>query len=278
MLKQTTLILVATGLLANCSETSPVQPFGNDVVSMGTSAKTTEVNGISLAGAVPDEPRDKGLLKAWKMATTSNNMIGVFGTSSSGDSAVFSGTTNYRASNKEDPPFFSTAFKKLTETNLPTDGTVTYSGDYSGYLHSYSYYYDQFDEATLIFRGDVSITADFDESKISGKITNREPFYVNTDHPQANQVIDDVIFETTALQENGFYSGSATGGTVESIRYRGTERERVLNRGTSGAFEGTISGQNGQETVGRVEIIHRYSISDTRPDTLHYETGVFIAE
>lgn len=140
-------------------------------------------------------------------------------------------------------------FGRLTETERPTEGTASYSGEYVAILADAT---DHGDEGRVL--GDAMLTADFGNMSIEGTISNRT---IDGDE------FADVILESTTIDDTAAFSGTATGGRYAHGSNVGTT--------SNGSYVGLITGANGEDLVGGLRIDH---VIDG--DNL-IEAGVFIA-
>lgn len=141
-------------------------------------------------------------------------------------------------------------FARLSDTELPDDGTATFTGKYAGYIVGTDFF-----KAERLLAGDVELTADFDDGEISGVISNR----FNQIKPE--KTLGDMVLNATDIDDAGF-AGTTTGG--------------AFNDGTAsvsdGSYSGLFVGEDGEEIVGGVSVQHVRSGTDL------VEVGVFIAE
>lgn len=139
-----------------------------------------------------------------------------------------------------------TRLVRLTDTTVPTRGAATYLGEYAG-----SYGGGGFNVS-----GDVRLTADFQQSLISGGITNRQLAGANIGGRPAEHL---VLAEATIV--DGAFSGDISGG-----------RDLFLTQEPTGSYEGMIVGENGEGAIGAVRVVHNNG--DEEPAV---EWGLFLA-
>ncbi|MGH1330718.1 MAG: hypothetical protein ACRBBK_07550 [Paracoccaceae bacterium] len=261
MLKQNAFLIVTTCILASCGGVKSddvTKALFSDVVVLSSDLSAITINGAPLSAPEYNAALDFGSLKNWHSAD--NTEQGYLGETTTGNSRAFVGVTNNAA-----VPFGNGTVMRVVPTALPTDGTATYLGSYVGYLSSH----DETSSAasnTLYARllGDMSMTANFDAAsgaQVDGRIENRSLEAPADDSSNINSV-DDLILVVTALNSDGSYRGTTSGGDIESIS----------SGGIDGAYGGLISGDTGQETIGAVRLIH-----DTGSEK-YIEIGVFIAQ
>ena len=144
-------------------------------------------------------------------------------------------------------PFYA----RLSDTQLPSDGSATFAGDYAAIV-----------ERDLNFnffvKGAATVSADFDTNTISGEITNR------TDSAEPRATFADIVLAPAAIVD-GRFAGIAGGGAGTGVL--GTTVQ-------PGNYAGLFTGVTGQEIVGGVVISHETVVTRT-PLT---EYGAFIAE
>lgn len=144
------------------------------------------------------------------------------------------------------------SLERIGDTILPTSGSATYTGGYSGLLADL--------DNNLVNLGQINglatLTADFANASIGGEITDR----VNGD----GRDFDDLILTTTSLDmTTGAFDNTTEGGVLVGLDYDTAE----------GSFNGLIVGANGNEIVGGVQVIHE----DTERTTI-LETGGFVLQ
>lgn len=142
--------------------------------------------------------------------------------------------------------------ERLTPTTLPT-GSATYEGDYVAAMQD-----SISGNALRVLLGDVKLTADFDEGKLSGSI-ERDVYFSNLMLDLAT-TLSDLTLEQTDITDGAF------SGTVDAETFS-LGSETLIQ--TTGSFDGLIAGQEGEEIVGGVAAIHSF------PTITIYETGVF---
>ena len=145
----------------------------------------------------------------------------------------------------------ATFLNRLETTNLPTSGTASFSGDYSGV------FFGNEDEDSVWYQnitGDVTLDANFSDSTVSGSITNRINGYGGVEQ-------DDVALSVSSIS-NGAFSGTASGGG-------GGNQNNVASDGT---YEGMFTGADATEVIGSI------NIPMTGDSRVGFEMGIFIAE
>ena len=135
------------------------------------------------------------------------------------------------------------------DSNMPTEGSATYLGDYLSAFFVNDVY-------TGSITGDATVNVDFDERDIDGSIENR--FYVGVLPSTTTPVllaVADVTLSAGDLTRDGQVSGiglasaapASTTGTIDL-------NEAFTN--TSGSYRGLISGTDGAYFIGGVELIY----------------------
>lgn len=261
MLKQSLSLITTAGLLAGCgaaTETVAIvtKTIGNDVIVIGESPTQSSLNEETLDTAAFQPDHDAGVLKAWN--TPYSAFKGYFAESSSGGSVVFVAGTNGTTKDVA-----TAAIARTTPTALPTSGTVNYTGDYAGVYQIDYTGPDELDFIVGLITGDANINANFKDNEVTGTITNRvvRSSVSNEVTPDFNPV--DVSLSLSPIYSDGSFSGITSGG-------------QLVNTSPSpiGEYQGLISGDEGQEAIGAIRILHR-----STPDTSEtIEVGVFMAD
>jgi hypothetical protein len=145
--------------------------------------------------------------------------------------------------------FAGSFFERQGDTLVPTSGSANYTGDYVAWIADDGTYFGRF-----LITGDASMDVDFESASIEGTITNR------VDHFNASNTLGDVEFETTSIVDGGF-AGTTSGGAFDTAGATAS----------AGEYGGLLTGSDGQEVVGGVQILHENAGS-------LIETGAFIAE
>ena len=140
---------------------------------------------------------------------------------------------------------------RLSDTQLPSDGSATFVGDYAAFLARDLNF-------NFILKGDAVFTADFGRNTISGEITNR----ADSSEPLATYA--DIVLAPAAIVNGGF-AGTARGGEGTGVLATTVE---------PGGYSGLFTGADGQEIVGGLVIAHDTVLSGDRLT----EHGAFIAE
>lgn len=173
-----------------------------------------------------------------------NQATGVVATTQSGEGAVWVMWWGEKG-------LVGTHHARLGDTQLPTGGSASYSGEYAAVLTT--------SENTLfgpVLRGDVTLDANFADNTISGLITERRA------------VSSIVNLEDTELRPgtigNGAFSGETSGG-------RALDAPFIVSVG-DGTYEGLFTGPDGEEAVGSVVIPHVFSGQAVT------ERGAFVAD
>jgi len=222
------------------------------------------IGGTPITGLVRDTTYDKGVLKAFVQSEVDPITTSTFSNREAGHSGVSS--TGAMSASVMNTDFTSAGgilrganYARVSGGTMPTTGTGTFTGDYAGGMSASNY-------SALIVTGDVTLNADFGASTISGSITNRHG-WTNIDPVAANGPFADVNLGSTAIEADGSFSGTATGG--EFVPY-GTV---TSNNST---FQGLIGGATGTEAAGAVKLLINYDDGTFIRNTT--EVGVFIAE
>ena len=143
------------------------------------------------------------------------------------------------------------------ETSLPTNGTASFTGGYAGLTSTNIGALDR----SVPILGTADLNADFATLSISGTISGR--FQLDGGIPYRYAPI---VLNPAAIQANGTFSGTATGGKI--IRIFGSSTSST----TGGGFKGVLVGTTGNEVVGGLVLEHLSNGS------LHFfEDGVFFA-
>jgi hypothetical protein len=205
------------------------------------------------------------LFKGWhdtsNTASYRRAKTGYLGESTSGGSVAFvGGFKNLSA------PLGSAIYGRTVETKIPDKGKATYTGQYVATAREYVGDPSTSTIVDGLITGDTSLSADFETSAVSGAITNRLNKQPSGNSTTSHQIAD-IIFEPTTFDKNGFFSGTII------------EGEYIIDgAGANGTYGGLISGSDGQETVGHVNLLHDYRVPNYSETTYIIETGVFIAE
>ncbi len=173
-----------------------------------------------------------------------NQATGVVATTQSGEGAVW--IMSWREKGLE-----GTYHTRLGDTQLPTGGSASYSGEYAAILTTtVNTVYGP------VLRGDVTLDANFADNTISGLITERRA---------VNGIVN---LEDTELRPgmigNGAFSGETSGG-----RALGTP---FITRVGDGSYQGLFTGPDGEEAVGSVVIPHMFGSAQMT------ERGAFVAD
>lgn len=156
-----------------------------------------------------------------------------------------------------------TTVARLTETNLPTSGTATFAGDYVAGVQPGSLT----TSPRLLITGDATLTANFENDRISGMITNRRLLDNATMDPVAWATVDDLELQDAQIDPTGTYFGQLSEGSIVLLQGGNQRADRL-----DGTYQGVVAGQDATENVGAVSMEHEFQGLGT-----YYETGVFAA-
>ncbi|MEP5153454.1 hypothetical protein [Planktotalea sp.] len=144
------------------------------------------------------------------------------------------------------------SYARTGETDMPLKGDAQFIGDYAGFT------------STRRINGNAQIDVDFENAKVSGRITNRV-FRQRADNvADVVNPLSTILLEETDLTDAGGFSGVTAGGQIVN--------GQILWNPATGTFEGLIAGPDGQEAVGTVTLTHRAPSGVT-----FEETGGFLA-
>lgn len=140
------------------------------------------------------------------------------------------------------------------ETEVPTSGSATYEGGYTGMIKV-----GRFAQGSITgsVSGDAEIEVDFDNGEMSGRVINRS--YTNN---FGNQPMDQIDLATAAIDEQGFVNGTTSGGKISSASYKNDPDK---------TYVAVIGGTDGDQVLGALRINFR-TTSETYEFT---EQGVF---
>ena len=161
------------------------------------------------------------------------------------------------------PEFVGAAYGRRDETVLP-DGSATFSGDYAG-LTVFQRPSNN-DLITSMLTGDVAMTVDFDDSSLSGSITNREVLRP-TGVDFAAYDADDVIISGGTIAANGTFTAATSGGAFISALAGETWSTGA------GTASGVLAGADGETAAGILRILHTETVGGDD----FAEVGAFIA-
>ena len=222
---------------------------GNLAVSYNEVDNTlTVTDGVVEYTYARDSEGDNGAIAGFKKRSSADsyNDYSLRGETSSGSGEAFlvnSTENGYEAA--------ATFLNRLETTNLPTSGTASFSGDYSGV------FYGNEDEKSVWYdniAGDVTLDANFSNGMVYGSMTNRSGGYADQ---------NDVALSVSSIS-NGAFSGTASGG--------GGGSPNGIYVVSDGTYEGMFTGADASEVIGSINIPmtnDRYS---------GFEMGIFIAE
>lgn len=170
-------------------------------------------------------------------------------------------------------------FRRLVDTELPTEGTAIYSGKYVGFSGVGTEGGPQLPIAAI--KGDVGLNVDFAAESVGGSITERLLVYTvdrDTGETRFGGPLQDVTLNTAVLNSNGTFTGTATGGTVTSLA---EDTNIEILTPTSGTYAGILGGATGNEAVGGVQlttIYKRVNGDPQDPNLSRIESGLFHAD
>ena len=221
---------------------------GNLAVSYNEVDNTlTVTDGVVEYTYVQNSEGDNGAIAGFKRDADSWNDYSLRGETSSGSGEAFlvnSTENGYEAA--------ATFLNRLETPNLPTSGTASFSGDYSGVV------FENDDEDSVwhdIITGDATLDANFSDSTVSGSIINRD-----SDETGDR---DNVTLSVSSIS-NGAFSGTASGG--------GGGSPNGIYVVSDGTYEGMFTGADASEVIGSI------NIPMTSDEYSGFEMGIFIAE
>lgn len=137
--------------------------------------------------------------------------------------------------------FAGATFSRTGTSSLPSSGTASYNGEYTGFMMSGSTASSGMD---YLVRGTLALNADFANDRVSGTITNRTtdtPNYASTGPNLSN-----VTLSQTSIGSDGQFVGSANASGLSSTTF-------------AGAFAGpnaaeVVGGLSGQHSNGKLEV------------------------
>ncbi len=220
----------------------------------GTDVATFTVDGVELSDIDREPDFDNGDVKLYRDFSQGISAFAVSTPDSAGAVLQRSGILT--------PKFSGATFARLTEVTIPESGSSDYAGDYAGYIRETE------DGTPQIFRyvnGDVSLMVDFETNEVSGAITNRVTRFNGGNQIDLNNPLADVTLETTALDAQGGFAGSATGGQL----LRGGDDTTLATSRYGGLVSG---GDSLGEVVGAVVIDHSCCTDEAMT-----EVGIFLA-
>jgi len=132
--------------------------------------------------------------------------------------------------------------ERLTGSEVPVDGTVRYTGDYSSVFVQNENGSAQ--ALTGMIQGDARVDVNFSADQVEGAITNRT-FHGASGSRISTHNPGDVTLSQTNLTGTGAFSGTASGGVFS--------RNSSVN---GGAFDGIVAGAQGDTAIGTVRIDH----------------------
>lgn len=158
----------------------------------------------------------------------------------------------------------SVNYERVNSTALPVSGSTTYNGDYLGLITA-----SGSTDLRSVVTGDMSLTANFGTSSVSGSVTNRVVGTIDT-FAANGEVTTDLVLDASGIDDIGGFSGDAFGATFT------TDSGANGYTLTSGQYTGLISGGTANETVGGVFIEYTRTTGAGGPTGL-VETGAFLA-
>lgn len=179
-----------------------------------------------------------------------------------GETFTGAGTASYITSTEDGLQAAATFLERVGTTEVPTSGTPSFEGDYSGVI----YYVTVGDPVeSAVIHGDAALDANFDFMTISGTISNRTDLKERT--------YADVSFVESDISD-GAFGGTATGGA--------TTTDGSTSSTSNGNYSGLLTGDIAGEVVGSVylERIDTIRVDPEGNDVLQsrFERGIFIAE
>ena len=241
--------LSACGNKLDPNATQSGENVGNLSVSYNEVNNTlTVTDGVVEYTYARDSEGDNGAIAGFKKRSSADsyNDYSLRGETSSGSGEAFlvnSTENGYEAA--------ATFLNRLETPNLPTSGTASFSGDYSGV------YFANMEEDSVwmdIITGDATLDANFSDSTVSGSIINRDSVESGD--------LDNVTLSASSIS-NGAFSGTASGGGDGDGNYVASD----------GTYEGMFTGAVGSEVIGSINI----PIINASPNG-GFEMGIFIAE
>lgn len=250
-MKQTFLVLSTLAILAACGgsgtpttedpATRSASNFDADVIlpslqntivvdySAATDQFTFAADGTALPGLIRTETQDNGMILGFR--DSPNEMIGFVYQSDDGLASVIGGHGDKLV-------FRGATIERFGEAEVPVTGAATFTGDYAGIVATRV---GARDELHFLANGDATLTADFADNTVDGRITNRSLRRENNE--LVPPTIADITLNATTLDDNIRFSGFATGGGIDG-------------RSTSnGAYIGSING-DAAEALGIVTLEH----------------------
>ena len=244
--------LSACGNKLDPNATQSGENVGNLSVSYNEVNNTlTVTDGVVEYTYARDSEGDNRAIAGFKRSSAdSRNDYALRGETSSGSGEAFlvnSTENGYEAA--------ATFLNRLETPNLPTSGTASFSGDYSGV------YFANKEEDSVwwdIITGDVTLDANFSDSTVSGSIINRDSVESGD--------LDNVTLSASSIS-NGAFSGTASGGGGGD-----GDGNYVASDGT---YEGMFTGADATEVIGSINIP---MTDDDGEDPIDgFEMGIFIA-
>ncbi len=239
------------------SETVAVGSVPVDVrYDAGSDSVIYSIGGSDVATMSREATLDRGSFEAFEDAT--NGHYAFRSVSASGDSAITVGAA------EDTFNILSANYERVIDTALPVSGTATYNGDYLGLITV-----SGSTDLRSVVTGDMSLTANFGTSMVSGSITDRVVAGIDPLAPN-DEATTDMVLNATAIDDQGGFSGEASGSTFTTDA--GTNAYTIM----SGRYTGLISGATADETIGGIVITYERSSGSGGPSGL-VETGGFIA-
>lgn len=132
---------------------------------------------------------------------------------------------------------------------IPTTGSASYTGDYAGLLRSET---DLSATILTLVKGDASVTVNFANSSVSGRISGRQALQPSNAAVLSTVQLSDVVLQNGVLDVTGAINGSVTGGQSSVGPWTGE----------GGNFGGQLTGPFASEAIGGVEI--DYTLNGTQ--------------
>ena len=130
-------------------------------------------------------------------------------------------------------------YQRLTDGAVGQIESATYTGEYIGFLTN-----TVDDSLSFIADGNVELTIDLANVSVNGSISNRLLRDKDAIAPLLGPDLADIVLETSTIDSDGQFSGTATGGELEGFMT------------DMGSYVGLIAGPNSDEAVGVVRVRH----------------------
>ena len=139
-------------------------------------------------------------------------------------------------------------YERIGETDLPTTGSASFSGDYVGML---TFLNTGGTVEGVGFTGEVLVNVDFENALVDGAITDRALVTLTDLMPLDDSSVADLMLTESELEADGSFGGIPTGGEF-------TVDGDVSSIGPIAGFEGLIAGTDATEAVGGVFVPHSF--------------------